>query len=49
MVRNWHWGAAIFPDDKVKYMTLGADDTDELEENITEAEEVKETRDWGVQ
>lgn len=30
-------------------MTLGADDTDELEENITEAEEVKETRDQGVQ
>lgn len=39
---HWNWGAAIFPDDKVKAMNLGADDIGELEEMIPEAEDVKE-------
>lgn len=42
---HWDWGAAIFPEDKVKAKTLEVDDIGKLEENITKAKEVKEMRD----
>lgn len=42
---NWDGGTAIFPVEKVKDKTLRVDNIGELQEKITEDEEVKEIKD----
>lgn len=42
---NWDGGTAVFPVEKVKDKTLRVDNIGDLEEKITEDEEVKEIRD----